>query len=186
MHRPLAWAGGLVLGVSLVLLVGPAYALITRPLPLSHFLAQSEFILTAKVAKIDTTAENPRVLLTVDDDLKGKASFRKLGVVLTGDADARKYDHTPQLLKRLAPDLPLVVFVSKGAKGFIALAYTNGTWFQMKGERANDSDPLVWSFTHCEPYLRRTFKDGTADLRQVVIDALADKKAPPDVDSKVE
>jgi outer membrane protein assembly factor BamB len=186
MRRSLAWAGGLVLGVSLALLAGPAYALISRPLPLSHFLAQSEFILTAKVEKIDTTAEKPRFLLTVGDDLKGKAPFRKMGVVLTGDADAKKYDHTPQLLKRLAPDLPLVVFISKTGKRFTAFAYTNGTWFQIVGQQANDSDPVVWSFTHCEPYLRRTFKDGTADLRQVVIDALADKKAPPDVDSKVE
>jgi outer membrane protein assembly factor BamB len=186
MQRSVARAGGLVLGVSLALAVGPAYALISRPLPLSHFLAQSDFILTAKVAKIDTTAETPRLLLAVDEDLKGKAPFRKLGAVLTGDSDAKKLDHTPQLLKRLAADLPLVVFVSKSARGFIAFAYTNGTWFQMKAEQAGDSEPVVWSFTHCEPYLRRTYKEGTADLRQVVIDGLADKKAPPDVDLKVD
>jgi outer membrane protein assembly factor BamB len=186
MHRSVARAGGLVLGVSLVLLVGPAYALISRPLPLSHFLAQSDYILTAKVEKIDATAEKPRLLLTVDEDLKDKAPFRKLGAVLTGDSDAKKLDHIPQLLKRLAPDLPLVVFVSKAGKGFIAFAYTNGTWFQLKGEQPSATDPVVWSFTHCEPYLRRTFKEGTADLRQIVLDGLADKKAPPDVDLKVE
>ncbi|HWG43059.1 MAG TPA: PQQ-binding-like beta-propeller repeat protein, partial [Gemmataceae bacterium] len=63
-----------------------------------------------------------------------------------------------------------------------AFAYTNGTWFQMVGVEA---DGMVrWSFTHGEPYLRKTFKGSTADLKQIVVDSLADKKKPPEPDTK--
>src|SRR5262249_8338502 len=47
-------------------------------------------------------------------------------------------------------------------------------------------DTVRWSFNHCEPYLRRTYRDGTADLRQTILDHLTDKKKAPEADTKVE
>ena len=58
------------------------------------------------------------------------------------------------------------------------LAFTNGTWFQVLGQ--TDGDQTRWAFTHCEIYLRRTFKGTTDELKQTVADVLAGKaKAPP-------
>src|SRR5882762_8622784 len=106
-------------------------------------------------------------------------------VNLTGDSEAKKEKHTEMLLKRLAPKLPLVVFASKRGSRYTAFGYTNGTWIQMLGQVSNDEPPRVtWSFTHGEPYLRRTFKGSTNELRQVILDGLAGTKAPPEPDPK--
>ena len=79
----------------------------------------------------------------------------------------------------MAPKLPLVLFVNQNGKNFTAFAYSNGTWFQMAGERADDGDVLRLPFTHIEPYLRRTFKGTTAEMKKVVVDALSGKAEPP-------
>src|SRR5262249_9120124 len=86
--------------------------------------------------------------------------------------------------KRFAPDLPVVLFVSQQGPNFTVLAYTNGTWFQMVGKQ--DGDSVRWSLTHGEPYLRRTFKGGTDEMRKVVEEAIAGKgKLPePNADEK--
>lgn len=184
MRRSLAWAGGLVLGIGLVLLAGPAHALISRPTPLAGVIRESEYVFVAKVEKIDPN--KPSVVLTADEDLKGKAPFRRLAVNLKGDREADKGEHTPKLLKRLATELPLIVFAYRSDKRYIAFVYTNGTWFQMVGQKTDNSDTYRWGFIHCEPYLRRTYKASTAELKQVVADALAGKKQPPEPDLKVE
>lgn len=179
--RNFAWAAGWILGIGLMLYGQPAWAVITRLTPLQHYLENSEFIFTAKVDALDP--EKPSVVLTVDEDLKGKASFRRLPINLKGDAEAAKLKHTPQLLKRLAPKLPLVVFISQRGKDHITFAYTNGTWFQVIG-RDDGTGQLRWAFTHCEPYLRRTFKGTTAEMHQAVVDGLSGKKQPPGTNDK--
>jgi outer membrane protein assembly factor BamB len=163
-----------------LLVVTPASAVITALTPLSGMLQESQFILTATVERID--ADKPAVIMTVEEGLKGKAPFRKLAVNLKGDSEAAKHKQTPQLLKRLAPKLPLVLFVAQRDKDFVAFAFTNGTWFQLTG--TDDGGTVRWAFTHCEPYLRRTYAGNTADLKQVVTDALAGKKKPPEVNPK--
>src|SRR5262249_18056641 len=84
-----------------------------------------------------------------------------------------------------AADLPVVVFVNQRGKRYEAFVFSNGTWFQAIGHiDKEDSAKIRWAFTHCEPYLRRTFKGTTAELRQTVIDGLSGKKAPPERDRK--
>ncbi len=173
--RRLTGVGGWVLGIGLVLAARPAPALITAPLPLGQVLNDSPIILTARVDTLDPA--RPAMALAVDETLKGKAPFTRLAVNLKGDAEAAKSNHTPQLLKRLAPKLPLVLFVSKLDKQYTAFAYSNGTWFQLVG--AETDDGVRWTFTHCEPYLRKTYKGPTADLKQVIADVLAGKQEPP-------
>ena len=70
---------------------------------------------------------------------------------------------------------------SKRGGKYVAFAFTNGTWFQMEGriEKQEGKETVRWSFLHCEPYLRRTFKGTTEELKQIVIDGVAKKKAPP-------
>lgn len=164
---------GLVVALAALMLSHEAFAFIQKLFPLQEFIDDSDFLFTAKVERVDPT--KPSAVLILSEHLKGKASFTRIPINLTGD----KQKHTPQLLKRIATDLPLVVGVKKQDDGnFMLLAFTNGTWFQVLGQ--TDGDQTRWAFTHCEIYLRRTFKGTTAELQQTVTDVLAGKaKAPP-------
>jgi hypothetical protein len=156
-----------------LLVTYPAVAFIQKLFPLQEFIDDSDFLFTAKVEKVDPA--KPSAVLVLGEHLKGKAPFTRIPINLTGD----KQKHTPQLLKRIAPDLPLVVGIKKQEDGkFMLLAFTNGTWFQVLGQ--TDGDQTRWAFTHCEIYLRRTFKGTTDELKKTVADVLAGKsKAPP-------
>ncbi|HZZ74214.1 MAG TPA: hypothetical protein VFE24_18405 [Pirellulales bacterium] len=158
------------------LAVPPVMALIERVTPLSSVIKDSDYIVTAKVERL--APDKPGMVLAVIDDLQGKAPFRRLAVNLTGD----KEKDSPKLLERLATDLPVVLFVTELNKKLLGLGYSNGTWFQIVGEPEGDN--FRWSFTHCEPFLRRTFKGPTAEMATLVRDILAGKKKAPPVDTK--
>jgi outer membrane protein assembly factor BamB len=169
-----------IVGLGLFLTEMQVHAFVTTLTPLQNVLKQSTFIVTASIESVD--AENPALVLVVDEDLKGKSPLRKLPVILKGDAEAKKRDHVPQILKRVAPKMPLVLFILQQDKKYVALAYTNGTWFQIVGVEADGA--VRWSLTHGEPYLRKTFKGSTAELKQTIVDVLAGKKEPPKPDAK--
>lgn len=182
MTRRITITGGLVLGILLVLASKQAPAVFDRLFPLREAL-NADFIFMVKVDKLDP--DRPAVVFKVDENLKGKVPFDRLPVNLKGDAEGQKEQHTPQLLKRLAPDLPVLLFAAKRGKDYAAFCFTNGTWFQIIGHLDKDDPAVVrWAFLHCEPYLRRTFKGTTAELRQVILDAVAKKKDPPNPDPK--
>ena len=178
MHRIFVGMAGLLLAAT------PARAVITSAPSLEKLLADVQYVCTAKVERLDP--ERPGMVLTVDGDLKGKMPLRRLALNLKGDSQAAKYKHTPQLLKRLAKDLPLVLFLIKTRDRYVAFGYTNGTWFQFTGQKDRDADTVRWAFTHAEPYLRRTYKGSTAELRRLVADVVAGKKKAPPADEKVE
>jgi outer membrane protein assembly factor BamB len=173
-------AGALAL-VVLLALVTPAFGLITAKMPLADFLETSTVIVTATVQELDP--DRPSMVLKVDETLKGKAPFETMPVLLKGDAGAVKRKESPQLLKRLAVKLPVVVFAMKKKKEeYAAWVYTNGTWFGISGVQVDKE--WRWSFVHLEPYLRRTYKGTTKEMTQTVRDALANKKKPPEPDDK--
>jgi outer membrane protein assembly factor BamB len=182
MRRRLTRAGGLALGIALLLLASSAHAVIMRLTPLREALAESEFITIARVDRL--APEKPATVLLVTEDLKGKFPYRRLPVNLTGDKEAQKDGHSAKLLKRLAPELPLVLFASQRGKRVTVFGYTNGTWFQMIGVKDDRPDSLVLAFTHGEPFLRRTFTGTTAELRQIIVDVLAGKRQPPEPNEK--
>lgn len=162
--------------VALLLLAsGVAAAALSRPIPLKDVIAQEEIILTAEVTAREP--DRPAVTLVVKDTLKGKAPADKLLVNMTGDADAAKDKHVPQLFDRLKPGRKLVLFVSKAGAKYTLFAFTEGTWFQ--GQGTIDGDKIRWALLHGEPYLRRTFAGTTAELADVVKQALAKTKAAP-------
>jgi outer membrane protein assembly factor BamB len=171
---------GFIVGIGILLPGGRVQALITRLIPLRETLT-NELIFLGKVEKV--YPDKPALVLKVDEQLKGKAPFTRLPISLKGDSEAKKYNHTAQLQKRLAAQMPVILFVNKRNENlYIAFAFTNGTWFQLKG-RKNDAN-ISWAFTHCEPYLRRTFAGTTAELRQIIVDGLSGKKKPPEPNAK--
>jgi outer membrane protein assembly factor BamB len=185
--HPLTWIRRPILaatlaGVWMLTAAEDTHAVLTRLTPLRAVLNGEEFISTANVEKVDPAT--PRVVLKVIEDLKGKLPFRRLSVPLTADSFGQREQHSAKLLKRLAPDLTLLLFGQKTNKRYTVFGYTNGTWFQVLGKVTEDPATVEWRFTHCEPYLRRTFKGSTADLRQIIIDVLSGKKAPPEPDEK--
>ncbi|HVV98829.1 MAG TPA: PQQ-binding-like beta-propeller repeat protein, partial [Planctomycetaceae bacterium] len=64
----------------------------------------------------------------------------------------------------------------------LALVYTNGTWFQMIGTKSGEE--TRWAFTHCEIYLRRTFKGTTKEMTDTVTGVVSGKQKPPPLNSK--
>src|SRR5437870_5281227 len=149
------WArAGALIGIVIWFLTSPAQAFITALYPLKDVLAGGQFIFMAKVEKIDP--DRPALVLGVGEKLKGKPSFDKMPMNLVGDSEGQKAKHTQQLLKRLASDLPVVVFVNQRGKRYEAFVFTNGTWFQPIGHiDKEDSVKIRSALNHCAPYLRR-------------------------------
>jgi hypothetical protein len=137
------------------------------------------------VGTVDSVApDKPGVVFKSEAKLKGDPPFDRLAVNLTGDDDAKKGGHTKVMLDRLEPGRKLVVFARKKGKRYDAMAFMEGTWFSMQGVPDDDGKAVRWRFLHCEPYLRRTFKGTTAELKKVVEDGLAKKADPPGVNEK--
>jgi hypothetical protein len=148
-----------------------AWAVIEQLTPLSQFIADADQILVTKVEKLDPA--KPAAWLSVTETLKGKAESERLPVNLKGE----KPDETRQLVERLATDQSVILFVSQWKGQKLVFAFSNGTWFQILGRP--DGPETRWSFSHLEPYLSRTFKGSTDQLRAVLVEAIAGKKKPP-------
>src|SRR5438270_11741802 len=154
-----------LVGAAVLAVAAQAPAVIQRLTPLKEVLATETYVFTASVEKLDPVA--PSAVLVVKDDLKGKAPFRRLPVNLTGDAEAQRTNQSSQLLDRLVPELPVVVFASPHDKRTIAYVYSNGTWFQLVADTVEGQEAFAnFRFTHFEPYLRRTFKGTTSEMQQ--------------------
>src|SRR5437016_3037265 len=97
--------------VAILIVCTSAHALITSPLPMKDILENSTYIVLAKVSRFEP--DKKRMILTITDDLKDKAAFRQIPIVLEGDIEGKALNHPAQLMKRLAADLPVVVFIMK-------------------------------------------------------------------------
>lgn len=168
------WIGPLAVLVVLVF-ESPAAAVIKVLLPLGQVMNESSAIVVTRVERVD--AEKLGLVLVAEKSLKGAAALDRIPISLKGDAESDKEKQTPELLKRLAPEMPVILFIHKQAEGYMMLAFTNGTWFQVLSH--GEGKDLRWAYTHCEIYLRRTYKGTTAELEQTVSDVLAKKKRAP-------
>src|SRR5437867_1277943 len=92
-------AAGALLAALWLLSAGAAHAVIEKLTDLSDILAGSTGVLTARVESLD--AGRPAMVLTLDRILAGKAPFKKLPVLIKGDAGAVKRKEPTQLLERL-------------------------------------------------------------------------------------
>lgn len=168
--------------VIVLAVAAPAPAVIKVLTPLSRVVKDTPAIFVAEVDKVEP--HKPGVVFKFVEDLKGKAPAERLAVNLTGDNFAKKDDHTKVMLDRLAPGRKLIVFTEPKDGTYTTFGFIEGTWFQMQGTTDPDTKAIRWAFLHCEPYFRRTFKGTTAELRAVLIDAVAGKKDPPEPDEK--
>ncbi|OAI54728.1 hypothetical protein AYO44_14370 [Planctomycetaceae bacterium SCGC AG-212-F19] len=194
MRRLFIFRAASILGLGLFLLAEPAAAVIESPLPLKRILKDTQFIFTAKVESFDK--EKGLAVFTVQDNLKGKVPFKQMSLPLPPDKEGLRENNRPSfLVKRLAADLPVVWFADFGRspafdkvreEGMTLFLYTNGTWAQLAGNAkpGGEDTKIVIRFHHYEPFLRRTFKGTTAEMRQVIIDGLAGTKEPPPYDPK--
>ena len=184
-RRPLTLAAACA---ALLVSAAPARAVITKLTPLKEVLDDYQYIFLAKVDEVRSMPAPPGMILTVSTHLKGAAPFPRLPVNLKGDDYAGKNKHTEAMLERVEKDVLLIVFVEPpdNDKQYFAVGYTNGTWFSMNGrtEKADGKEVVRWSFQHCEPFLRRTFKGTTDELKQAITDVLQKKKEPPSPDEK--
>src|SRR5262245_24424939 len=119
MRRGLLFVAALVV---LIALSATAQALVTRPTHLQDMLTEATVILAVRVESLDE--KRPAMALTVEEALKGKPEWKKLPVLLEGDARARKLKEVPQLLKRLAAKQTLVLFATKLESGYAGFAFT--------------------------------------------------------------
>lgn len=168
------WIGPLA-ALTVLVFASPAAAVIKVLLPLGQVMNESSAIIVTRVERLD--AEKLGLVLVAEKSLKGTAALDRIPISLKGDAESDKEKQTPELLKRLAPGLPVILFIHKQPQGYMVLAFTNGTWFQVLSQ--GEGKDLRWAYTHCEVYLRRTYKGTTAELEQTVTDVLAKKKRPP-------
>ncbi len=173
-------SAGLLLLLAFLVPAPTAQAVIAYVIPLKAMLQQSTHICTVKVENLDPA--RPGMILIVAEDLKGKLDTRRMAVNLKGDSEAEKLKHVPELLKRLSNGMPIVLFIKLEKSKATVFAFTNGTWFQISGQK--DGEEMRWSLLHGEPGLRRTFKGTTAEMSEVVRAVLAGKKQPPAPDEK--
>ena len=170
--------------LAMLLLAIPARAVIMFLLPLKDLAEKEQLVFIAKVAEV--LPDKPGMVLVPIETIKGKLPFERMAVNLTGDAEAKKGKHTDMMLERIDKDVPIVIIASKTDNKYTAFGFTEGTWFQMHGiiEKTATGETIRWAFQHGEPYLRRTYKGTTAELKQIMADAVAGKKEPPAPDSK--
>ena len=185
-----------MLALGFFLLVQPAGAVIEAPLTMKEILKHTEFIFTAKVETFDK--DKGLAVLTVQENLKGKVPFKQMDLPLVSDIRPdgtliRENNRPSFLVKRLAADQTLVFFADNGrskafekvrSEGMTIFLYANGTWAQIAGNTKLEGTKMTLRFHHYEPFLRRTFKGTTDEMRQVIIDGLSGKKEPPAYDAK--
>ena len=146
-----------ILGVLLLLWAGShAHAVITAKTPLSKFEGDAVYILVGKVDK--HYPEKPAMLVTVIDDIKGKAPFRTLPInCKVADEKTFKDNQIEPLLKRFGPDVEIIFFMEPRGKSLLTFAFCDGTWFQLQGKQTGAKE-VVFGLKSAEPYFRKSFK----------------------------
>lgn len=168
--------------LALLTLATTAQAVFPGAFPLRQILTADKQVPHVFVAKVEKVyPDKPAMMLTVQESLKGKYPHDKMPVSLKVEGDKKKAE-VEQLLKRVEEGLPLVVFYYVPTKKIEAICVTNGTWFRLYG--TEEDGKIKWEFVNLEPALHQTYHKSTEELRQVIVDFVKDKKAPPDVDTK--
>jgi hypothetical protein len=190
--KAVAWC--FLLLTLLVIPADEAQGVIKAPSSLELFVKDATQIVQVKVTKFDP--EKDRMVLEVEEDLKGKLEQRSLPTVwkLEPDSKWEGIRTLPRLLKSFGDDRRAILFINdtggfwhnKGntRKNPIAFGFMEGSWFCLESTK-QDEGKYLWRLAQGEPYLRTTFKGTTAELNKVLVDHLAGKgKLPEPVKSE--
>src|SRR5687768_7257310 len=173
----------------LVLSTSDVWAVIKATSPLQLFVRDATQIVQVRVTRFES--DNNRMVLEVEQDIKGKLEPRSMPTVWKIEPDS-KWEGVralPRVLKSFGPDQQAILFIND-AGGFwhnkgntrknpIAFGCINGSWFCLESTKRDDGT-LVWRLAQGEPYLRTTFKGTTAELHKVLVDHLAGKGKLPE------
>src|SRR3989442_989828 len=103
-----------LLGLVFLQPAGLVFGVIQAITPLQVFLEDSTAIVLAKIDKI--YPEKAALVLNVQEDLKGKAVYRRLPVVVKVDRAAENENYIPPIMKRLAAGQDLILFIKERGK----------------------------------------------------------------------
>lgn len=158
----------------------PSPAVIQRTVSLKSVLDAEGWISVARIDKI----EAQRAELIIRRNLKGTSDRQRVTLDMTGDAVAQEAGQPKQLAERLTPGIDVILFGSIRAGRTSIVGYSNGTWFRMSAD-AKAGTATAATFTHFEPYLRRTFRGTTSELQETIIDCLSGVREPPAPDAQM-
>src|SRR5436190_213031 len=117
------WNFGGVLGLVLIFSWQHAHAVIKADTPLKAIEGDSTYILVGKVEQY--FPDKPAMLVTVTEDIKGKAPFRQLPInCKITDQKSAKNNQIEPLMKRLGADLDIIFFVNPKGKKLFTFAFT--------------------------------------------------------------
>jgi hypothetical protein len=151
----------------------PCSALNQRVYPLKEIAADAESVVVGRVASVDPGAM--RFVVIADEYLKGHQGFTWMAT----DVKSGGWGHPPILMRRVAPGLPAILFVNQAQGRYMAVGYTNGTWFKVTAAPEKELDRMRWSFTNLEVMLRRSFAGTTEELETLLRAHLKEGKELP-------
>ena len=154
-----------------------AHAVVEAEMPLTQLVKDSQVIALARLEQVD--AEKGRGSLIIERTLRGGDLPADIPIKLLGSdaGEGRPLD----MLERVNSGTTLVLFLSSlSAQEHQAFAYSNGSWFKLRG--VGGLDQLKLLFVQGEPYLRRTFHGETAELTKLLDSHLAGMGELPGLD----
>lgn len=152
----------------------PARGMAQRVYPLGEMLRISQAVVRGQVVARDD--KNLRLAFAMREPLKGDVPFRWMDV----DLRPGGWVGPGELLRRVAPGLPVLLFASRIRERWVVLVFTEGTWFQVSAPDAKNANRLAWTLTRGDPLLRRTFAGTTSALEKIVGDVVAGRAKAPD------
>ncbi|HEY3283715.1 MAG TPA: hypothetical protein VGN26_15725 [Armatimonadota bacterium] len=149
-------------------------AMAQRYYPLREVIADTPSILLGRVVVADR--DDLRAVLVLDEPLKGKAPLKWMGI----DLRTGGWGHPSILSRRLAPGMPVVVFLSTAASRRVAICFANDTWFKATAPLGAIPDRQPWGLADIEVHLARTFSGKAEALAERVKAIVSGQDSTPD------
>lgn len=160
----------------------PTWAIVEKVTSLEQIVRDSQVIAVARVSRIDR--ESQRLLLTIEETMKGEPAVQRIAVDLNADSVAQPGSNPDELLDRVEPEAKVVVFLTEVGTEHLIFAYARGSWFHLSGPLQNGV--VRARYQNTEPVLRKTYRNDVDALLSLLDDHIQrGKPLPrPDVNAK--
>jgi hypothetical protein len=166
------------LGIGILLVLSSrASAVVEAEMPLAQLVKDSHAIAVATMGQIDR--EKGKGVLTIQRVVQGDppASAIPIRLMTTEAGEGSPSD----MLERVEDGTEFVLFLSSlSPTEHQAFAYSNGSWFKLRG--VDQLDKLKLLFVQGEPYLRRTWHGEIVELVALLDAFVAGKGKLPEID----